>query len=47
MQIIINQSNKLNQHIEKILYVAKTESKQIELEKSKIDLNVLLELNIV
>jgi len=44
MQIIINQSNKLNQHIEKILYVAKTESKQIELEKSKVDLKVLLEL---
>lgn len=44
MQIIINQSNKLNQHIEKILYVAKTESKQIELEKSKVDLKVVLEL---
>ena len=44
MQIIINQSNKLNQRIEKILYVAKTESKQIELEKSKVDLKVLLEL---
>ena len=44
MQIIINQSNKLNQHIEKILYVAKTESKQIEIEKSKVDLKVLLEL---
>ncbi len=44
IQIIINQSNKLNQHIEKILYVAKTESKQIELEKSKIDLMAILEL---
>ncbi|WP_445714574.1 sensor histidine kinase [Flavobacterium sp.] len=44
MQIIINQSNKLNQHIEKILYVAKTDSKQIKLEKSKVDLRVLLEL---
>jgi two-component system phosphate regulon sensor histidine kinase PhoR len=44
MQIIINQSNKLNQHIEKILYVAKTESKQIELEKTNVDLNLLLEL---
>lgn len=44
IQIIINQSNKLNQHIEKILYVAKTESKQIELEKSKIDLMAILQL---
>lgn len=44
IQIIINQSNKLNQHIEKILYVAKTESKQIELEKSRIDLKATLEL---
>ena len=38
IQIIINQSNKLNQHIEKILYVAKTDSKQIELIKTNIDL---------
>ncbi|MQP25049.1 sensor histidine kinase [Flavobacterium sp. LMO8] len=44
IQIIINQSNKLNQHIEKILYVAKTESKQIVLEKTKVDLKILLEL---
>lgn len=44
MQIIINQSNKLNQHIEKILYVAKTESKQIVLDKTKVDVKVLLEL---
>ncbi|MCW1146852.1 sensor histidine kinase [Flavobacterium lacisediminis] len=44
MHIIINQSNKLNQHIEKILYVAKTESKQIVLDKAKVDLNQLLEL---
>lgn len=44
IQIIINQSNKLNQHIEKILYVAKTESKQIALERSTVDLKVLLEL---
>ena len=44
IQIIINQSNKLNQHIEKILYVAKTESKQIALEKTNVDLKVLLEL---
>ena len=44
MLIIINQSNKLNQHIEKILYVAKTESKQIVLDKTKVDLKVLFEL---
>lgn len=44
MQIIINQSNKLNQHIEKILYVAKTDSNQIVLEKTKVQLQPLLEL---
>jgi len=44
MQIIINQSNKLNQHIEKILYVAKTDSKQIVLEKTKVDVQAVLEL---
>ena len=44
IQIIINQSNKLNQHIEKILYVAKTDSNQVVLEKSKVDINTLLEL---
>ena len=44
MQIIINQSNKLNQHIEKILYVAKTDSNQIVLEKKKVDFTSLLEL---
>ena len=44
IQIIINQSNKLNQHIEKILYVAKTDSNQIVLEKSKVDVNAILEL---
>ncbi len=44
MQIIINQSNKLNQHVEKILYVAKTESKQIVLDKKQVDFNMLLEL---
>lgn len=43
-QIIIDQSNKLNQHIEKILYVAKTESKQMFIEKSKVDLLPVLEL---
>jgi two-component system phosphate regulon sensor histidine kinase PhoR len=44
IQIIINQSNKLNQHIEKILYVAKTDSNQIALEKTKVDVQSLLEL---
>lgn len=44
IQIIINQSNKLNQHIEKILYVAKTDSNQIELVKTNIDLNKTIEL---
>ena len=44
MQIIINQSNKLNQHIEKILYVAKTDSNQIVLEKTKVELQNILEL---
>jgi two-component system phosphate regulon sensor histidine kinase PhoR len=44
MQIIINQSNKLNQHIEKILYVAKTDSNQIVLEKTKVELQPILEL---
>ena len=44
IQIIINQSNKLNQHIEKILYVAKTDSNQIVLEKTKVDVSAVLEL---
>ena len=44
IQIIINQSNKLNQHIEKILYVAKTDSNQIVLEKTKVDNTTVLEL---
>ena len=44
MQIIINQSNKLNQHIENILYVAKTDSKQIVLTKSSVDLTKTIEL---
>jgi two-component system phosphate regulon sensor histidine kinase PhoR len=34
----------LNQHIEKILYVAKTDSNQIALEKTKVDVQSLLEL---
>lgn len=44
IQIIINQSNKLNQHIENILYVAKTDSKQILLTKSSVDLTKTIEL---
>lgn len=44
IQIIINQSNKLNQHIEKILYVAKTDSKQIILEKSAVELEKTIDL---
>jgi two-component system phosphate regulon sensor histidine kinase PhoR len=44
VQIIINQSNKLNQHIEKILYVAKTDSNQILLEKTKVDLEKTIDL---
>jgi len=43
IQIIINQSNKLNQHIEKILYVAKTDTNQIELEKSTIELQTIID----
>lgn len=43
-QIIIDQSNKLNQHIEKILYVAKTESKQTFIEKTQFELVPVLEL---
>ena len=44
IQIIINQSNKLNEHIEKILYVAKTDSKQIVLEKISNDLKNIVDL---
>lgn len=44
MQIIINQSNKLNEHIEKILYVAKTDSKQILLNKSTVKVNDIIAL---
>lgn len=44
IQIIINQSNKLNEHIEKILYVAKTDSKQIVLEKTSNDLKNIVDL---
>lgn len=44
VQIIIEQSNKLNQHIEQILSLAKTDSHQIQLQKTAIDLNKNLEL---
>jgi two-component system phosphate regulon sensor histidine kinase PhoR len=44
MQIIINQSNKLNQHIEKILYVAKTDSNHIFVNKTKVDIKAVFEL---
>ena len=38
VQIIIEQSNKLNQHIEQILSLAKTNSHQIQLQKTEVDL---------
>ena len=44
IQIIISQSNKLNQHIEKILTVAKTETKQILIQKKIIDVISAFEL---
>jgi two-component system, OmpR family, phosphate regulon sensor histidine kinase PhoR len=40
--IVIEQTKKLNQHIEKLLYVAKTDSKQIYLEKTNFNLYNLL-----
>lgn len=43
-QIIIAQSEKLNQHIERILAVAKTDTKWIELDKSNLNLVETLEL---
>jgi two-component system, OmpR family, phosphate regulon sensor histidine kinase PhoR len=44
IQIIISQSNKLNQHIEKILTVARTETKQIAIQKKAIDVISAFEL---
>ena len=44
MAIIIQQSNKLNQHIERILTVAKSEGKWIHLEPSEINLSDMLKL---
>jgi two-component system phosphate regulon sensor histidine kinase PhoR len=43
-QIVVNQTNKLNEHIEKILYVAKTESKQMLIDKTKFELKPILDL---
>lgn len=44
MQIITNQSTKLNLHIERILNVAKGDSKWIELEKKPLNLHEVAEL---
>ncbi|MDD2985702.1 HAMP domain-containing sensor histidine kinase [Flavobacterium sp.] len=44
MQIIINQSHKLNHHIERILNVAKGDAKWIELDIKEINLKETLEL---
>jgi len=43
-QIIINQSNKLNQHIERILTVSRGESYRIKLDKKPVSLTNTLEL---
>ncbi len=44
LKIIIEQSNKLNQHIERILSVAKTESSLVVLEKKNFNITETLEL---
>lgn len=44
LQIIIQQSNKLNQHIERILNVAKSDANLLGLEKKKLNLTETLEL---
>ena len=44
IEIIINQSAKLNEHIENILTVAKSSNNSIELQKSKIDIVKNLDL---
>ncbi len=41
-QIIINQSNKLNQHIEKVLNIAKSDSSNFEILKSKVSLLTII-----
>ena len=43
-QIVVNQTKRLNEHIEKILYVAKTESKQMLIDKTKFELKSVLNL---
>ena len=45
-QIIINQSNKLNQHIEKVLHIAKSDSSNFELVKTELSLLTLLKSTI-
>ncbi|WP_236554744.1 sensor histidine kinase KdpD, partial [Flavobacterium sp. 9AF] len=44
IQIIIKQSNKLNQHIEQILSLAKTDSNKIELSRNKVEFRKTLDL---
>lgn len=44
LQIIIDQSNKLNQHIEQILSLGKADSNQIQLQKTAIDFNTTVDL---
>ena len=44
IQIIIDQSNKLNQHIEQILSLAKTTSANVALNKGNVDLNKTIQL---
>lgn len=44
IQIIIDQSNKLNQHIEQILSLAKADSNQIQLQKDWVEIQKTLDL---
>ncbi|NJM78786.1 MAG: HAMP domain-containing histidine kinase [Flavobacterium sp.] len=44
IQIIINQSNKLNQHIEQILSLAKTSSANVEMNKTEVQLKNTIRL---
>ncbi|MEZ4853157.1 sensor histidine kinase [Flavobacterium sp.] len=44
LQIITKQSNKLNQHIEQILSIARTNSHQIQLQKTQVNFYKTLEL---
>jgi two-component system, OmpR family, phosphate regulon sensor histidine kinase PhoR len=43
LQIIIEQSKKLNQHIERILMVAKTDANWIELQKTEVNLKEIID----